>query len=203
MRYRRSFILILVLVLSSCSFDGRTGKKDEIRAAVLAQVREYPASTLQDIYKSFYQDHFGPGHLLEDTNAAWQYFNHELERLHSRGKYLAEPCGTGRHFVRVPMDLVKDSVVDIHDYFHSFLESAAAFSVPDIEKWKKDWTDILRIVEEMDLELPDFQADKIMLEGMLQRGESMVHHSPSYTLAYDPHYRIMTPVAYNKLMELD
>jgi hypothetical protein len=34
---------------------------------------------------------------------------------------------------------------------------------------------------------------------MLDSGEYVVHHSRAYTEAYDPHYRIMSKAAWDKL----
>lgn len=41
-----------------------------IRAAIERQLAAYPESTLQDVYKSFYQEHFGPEHMIADTTSA-------------------------------------------------------------------------------------------------------------------------------------
>ena len=39
-----------------------------IRQAIVQQVETYPASTLKDIYKNFFQDAFGPGHLMSNAS---------------------------------------------------------------------------------------------------------------------------------------
>ena len=36
----------------------------------MQQMTDYPESTLKDIYKNFFQDAFGPGHLMSDAEDA-------------------------------------------------------------------------------------------------------------------------------------
>jgi hypothetical protein len=193
--------MALAFFLASCSQNTDKNTRDAIKAAVSQQLQEYPASSLQDIYKSFYQDDFGPGHLLQDTAAAYDYFVYELAGMESLHRYAAEPCGLGGRFVRVPMDIVKDSLVDKKTYFEAFLASTTSFSTPDVEKWKNDWNEIVKVVEGMALDLEGFNEDKMNLEEMLDQGETMVHHSQSYSDAYDPHYRIITKAEYERLIK--
>jgi hypothetical protein len=179
-------VILTFLALQGCSCDD-----NEIMDAVRNQLQRYPESSLQDIYKSFFQDEFGPGHLLEDTAGARQYLDYELDEMTSSGNYVAEPCGTGRNFWRVPLDLVKDGMISDSVFFSAFMESASSFRLPDIESWKKKWEEILVVIERMNLNLPDFDKDKKALADMLSQGETAVHHSQRYEELYKPHYRIM------------
>jgi hypothetical protein len=172
---------------------------ESIQSAVEIQLKHYPKSTLQDIYKSFFQDEFGPGHMAPDSAGAAGYLEYELAGMSSRKDYTAEPCGTGEHFYRVPLDLVKDGIIPKDVFMVAFLNSARDFKEPHIGPWKQKWAEIFAEIEMMDLDLPGFEADKKMLEEMLDSGEYVVHHSRAYTEAYDPHYRIMSKAAWDKL----
>lgn len=180
-------IVILILLL----FQGCQQPENEIARAVRSQLQRYPESGLQDIYKSFFQDEFGPGHLLEDTAGARKYLEYELSEMKSSANHVAEPCGTGNNFYRVPLDLVKDSIISENSLFSAFLESASTFKVPEIESWKKRWEEIVLIIEKMNLNLPNFNEDKKALKEMLNHGEMAVHHSHRYEEIYNPHYRIL------------
>ena len=48
------------------------------RMAIERQLAVYPESTLQDVYKAFYQEHFGPEHMITDTAAVRNYLDYEL-----------------------------------------------------------------------------------------------------------------------------
>jgi hypothetical protein len=189
-----SGIILLLGILVKCQTNNR-----EIRQAVNAQLKLYPESALQDIYKSFFQDEFGPGHLIEDVSFAREYFDLELEDMVSSGRREAEPCGTGRNFYRVPMDLVKDGIIKEDEYFNAFLESSKDFKVPDIKTWEKKWEKILAEMEKMDLPIRNLQRDKKAIADYLSQGEAAVHHSNQYSSKYDPHYRIFSKEQWEKL----
>ena len=63
--------LLLILAIA-CSFSlfGQSIDTAAVHSAIERQLATYPESTLQDIYKSFYQEHFGPGHIISDTASA-------------------------------------------------------------------------------------------------------------------------------------
>jgi hypothetical protein len=190
-------IILIILVLQSCHQP-----YNDIARAVRSQLEQYPESTLQDIYKSFFQDEFGPGHLLNDTVGARKYMEYELSEMTSSGNHVAEPCGTGKNFYRMPLDLVKDGKVPFDIFFASFMESAASFRVPETAEWKVKWEQIVKVIESMDLEIENFEGDKKSLAEMLVGGETVVHHSEGYEKLYNPHYRIMGKRQWEKLQEI-
>lgn len=49
-----------------------------IEVAVRRQMERYPESRLIDYYKNFFQDKFGPGHMVRDTASAGAYLRREL-----------------------------------------------------------------------------------------------------------------------------
>jgi hypothetical protein len=189
-----SAVIFSILIIQSCHKP-----ENEIKQAVRDQLQRYPESTLQDIYKSFFQDEFGPGHLLNDTAGAREYLEYELSEMTSSGNYFAEPCGRGRNFYRVPLDLVKDGKVPFDSFFAAFMESAASFRVPETEEWKVKWQQIVKVIESMDLGIKNFDQDKSALSRMLDSGENVVHHSEGYEELYKPHYRIMGKEQWEKL----
>jgi len=189
-------ITLAMLTLQSCCQDD-----NEIVQAVRNQLQRYPESSLQDIYKSFFQDEFGPGHLLNDTAWARKYLEYELSEMTSTGNHVAEPCGTGKNFFRVPLDLVKDSIISDNSLFSAFMESASSFRLPDIELWKKKWVEIVIVIERMNLNLPNFDEDKKSLADMHRQGETAVHHSQKYEELYKPHYRILGKEEWERLQE--
>jgi hypothetical protein len=192
------FVVFLTILL----FQGCSQPENEIARAVKNQLQLYPESSLQDFYKSFFQDEFGPGHLLSDAAGAREYLEYELSEMTSSGNHIAEPCGTGKNFYRVPLDLVKDSIISDSIYLKAFIESADSFKLPDIETWKKKWNEILVVIEGMNLALPNFEEDKKALSDMLNRGETAVHHSRRYEELYKPHYRIMGREQWERLKTL-
>ena len=66
---KKVVIALAALVLASCSAQ-KTTEEEAIRAMCAEMAEKYPQSTLQDVYKSCFQDFFGAEHLLSDTAAA-------------------------------------------------------------------------------------------------------------------------------------
>lgn len=110
----------LSLFLSSCCNEDKT----LIRAAVDNQMKNFPESTLQDLYKFFFQDYFGPGHIVSDSVAARNYLIWELKKMGDDSAVLLyESTGYKNNFVRVSLDVVRDSIVPFDVYLSAFLRS--------------------------------------------------------------------------------
>jgi hypothetical protein len=200
-------IAALVILLPVFFTTGCRTPESDLEKAIAWQLEKYPASRLQDIYKSFFQDRFGPGHLLEDTAAAKVYLFDELALMSGRGRYGAEPCGLGENFYRVPLDLVKDGKIDAGRFYDIFVQSSRDFRLPDdgsagpqagrvpgpdsLRGWITEWERINSVIEKMNTDLPGYEEDSRAITAMLDRGEYVVHHSQEYLEAYDPHYRIL------------
>ena len=85
MRYTAGMYLFIIL-LAGCTMK----KEKMIEKAVRIQLSNFPESTLQDIYKNFFQDAYGPRHLLSDTVAALSYLKNELQQVHKQSQYTHE-----------------------------------------------------------------------------------------------------------------
>ena len=95
-------LLIVLTLFCSLSLCGQSLETVSIRAAVERQMKNYPLSTLQDVYKSFYQEYFGPGHMISDTASVRRYLLHELSEMNGAATpYYYEPTGSQGAYVRV------------------------------------------------------------------------------------------------------
>ena len=189
-KMKKIWILALVLVMAmGCS---RIDKK-AVAAAIERQLDMFPVSTLQDIYKSFYQEAFGPGHIIEDEYSAAAYFYQEtsLSTEEPYGDYLFEPTGIDGGYYRISLYAVQAGILPAEVLLSAFLRSAEPVTSEGIKEWKKSW----RVVEKVagDFGLPGYEADRAALDAILQSDspDKAVHHSDAYNEAYDPHYRIV------------
>ncbi len=182
------FTSFILLLLTSCSMN----EAKQIHQAVKYQLKHYPASHLKDIYKNFFQDFYGPGHLLQNPEASLNYLQNELKEVDSCTLHKpVEGTGYKNNFVRVDLCLITRGEISLAEFSRLFLESAETFKIPEIEEWQEEWDKILKVIEEMDVEIENFKEDKAELAKMLERNEYVVHHSDAYIEAYDPHYRII------------
>ncbi len=170
------------------------------RCIVDKMLEVYPESSLQDIYKSFFQDRFGPGHLISDTIAAQEYLQRELREMGETVMPYYEAAGAGENYYRVSLAVIKDGIVSEKDYFDAFIESAAKVSFPTIEAWKEEWNGILRVIP---VDIENYAADKAMIDTVLAQGNYAVHHSRRFNQAYHPHYRLIDKETFeSKLLPL-
>ena len=180
-------ILISILFLSLTSCNTR---ESHIKQAVRTQIEEFPATNLLDIYKSFFQDKFGPGHIVADTAAARRYIVSELESAKTYNSHYFEPTGLGENFYRVSLAAVADSIVPLDIYCDAFYRSVRDIDPVEIEQWKEEWGRTLRVVEKMNLDLPDFEENAAAIDSMLNKGKYVSHHSERYNQYHTPHYRL-------------
>ncbi len=67
-------IMFLVIGLGSFASD----REKQIRRFVEEELKYYPEARLTDLYKNYFQDAYGPGHLIPDTIRAGAYLDWEL-----------------------------------------------------------------------------------------------------------------------------
>lgn len=161
--------------------------------AVEELIERYPAATLQDIYKTTFQDHFGVAHLLADRERVKGYIEYELSTADSLVAEYYEPCGWRGNFVRVNLSVIRDGHLTADELTDAFMASAAYSSNEVTEAWLAEWQTMLRLIKEegLDCALPDFRADSAQLARLLADGKYVMHHSEPYGKAYHPHYRII------------
>lgn len=159
--------------------------------AVNDQLVRYPESTLKDIYKSFFQDFWGPGHLLEDVGHARKYFDQELSGMKGAGNRSSDPCGLGKRFFRAGLGCIVDGRVGADEFFEAFLESSRGFSIPDLTFWQNEWQSILEGIHVHKARIAGFDLDAEFIKSRLEAGNYAIHHSDRYRTEYDPHYRIL------------
>ena len=182
---------LLVLFLS-CSFSlfGQQFDTLSIHTAIEHQIAAYPKSTLQDIYKSFYQDRFGPGHMITDTASARRYLLRELSKMTDDvSAVYYEPAGSEGRYVRVYLSAVADSLITAEQLLYAFVRSANTDKVENND-WEAEWNCIVGVITKYGIVLNDFDKDVAMLSEA-SRNRQAVHHSRAYNEAYHPHYRIV------------
>ena len=184
----RKLLLILALV---CSFSlfGQSIDTVSVRTAIERLLTTYPESTLQDIYKSFYQEHFGPGHIISDTTSARRFLMKELSEMGKNQSPYFEPTGSQGDYIRVYLSAIADSLITAEQLLDAFVRSANLWQEPAVS-WMEKWETIVSIIQVNKIELEDFETDLPLLTEAAQNNQA-VHHSRRYNEAYHPHYRIV------------
>ena len=165
----------------------------DIQTFVQKQMETYPKSRLLDIYKSCFQDYMGAEHLVSDRQRVKVYLDEELQStsLDSLMTWLYEPCGVDGRYVRVSIRAIKEGLIKEDMLLDAFIRSANTSERPSVESWRDRWHVIIGTIDQMQLQLPNFDKDKQFIESILSAGKYAISHSPEYREAYHPHYRIV------------
>ena len=183
------FLLVLAFTLTCCKQG--TVDPDAVKEAVSTQMEMFPESRLQDLYKSFFQDRFGPGHLVRDRQSALDYIRSECAEADTLTGPRTEPCGWEGNYVRVNLSVITDGTITAEDLTDALIASAKEVKAEDIERWKEEWAEIAAIIEKTYPGIPELEADKSRIAALLDSGQYACHHSSAYNAAYHPHYRII------------
>ena len=192
--FRTAVCILMLFMIYSCN-PGKTEQN------LRAELERYPESTLQDVYKSWFQSVYGPGHLLNDSVGAYRYLSEELmQTTHYLDTTTWQPLGSNGHFGRLNLYVVASGKITKEAYFQAFMESAREYSLPEVTQWQEDWNEILSVMERQHIRPGNFDLDRRSLDSMLTSGQYVVHHSSHFLEQYDPHYRVISTAQYKKLI---
>ena len=177
------FFLLLSVAVSAQDIEGFINR----------QLQTYPKSRLLDIYKSCFQDYMGAEHLVSDRQRVKAYLDEELNTtsLDDLMPWYYEPCGIDSCYFRVSIRAIKEVIITEDQLLDAFIRSANSETRPSVESWSDRWRMIIGTIDQMKLNLPDFQEDKQFIDSVLSVGKYAISHSPEYREAYHPHYRIV------------
>lgn len=164
----------------------------QVRVMVEEMFRDYPDATLQDVYKSCFQDYFGAAHLLGSQEQVYNYICSELEAddYMVGGRYY-EKCGWQGNYYRVYLGAIKDGYITADILTDAFMASAPKEAPIVTEDWIKQWKQIERVVAENYPNLYNLDVDMKAINELLNQGKYVMHHSRRYNKTYHPHYRII------------
>ena len=165
----------------------------DIERFVNRQLEIYPKSRLLDIYKSSFQDYMGAEHLISDRQRVKAYLDEELQTtsLDDLMPWYYEPCGIDNLYVRVSIRAIKENLVSEEMLLDAFIRSVNIDKRPAVESWRDRWHKIIGTIDQMNLNLPNYQQDREFIDSVLSVGRYAISHSPEYREAYRPHYRIV------------
>ena len=177
------FILLTATMLVGCT------KQNDTAQAIRRMVEQYPQTAMQDVYKSFYQDRFGAGHMISDTAAVREYLLYELTvaATDTIANPYCEPVGAQGRFVRVYLRCVNEGLLSAEQLLDAFIRSARPSDQPT-PSWADEWTQIEQTAHQCGLTCSEEDSRQLHQAAQTNRA---VHHSDTYRNAYHPHYRIV------------
>lgn len=201
MRIRILPILLFpfLLLFSGC-------QASPVKEAIGCQLRDYPETRVQDIYKSFCQDNLGPGHLIPDPESARNYLLSELRTFredldsarYEAPSVLYHPVGDDGNYVRVDLAVVLDGLVSEEAYLDAFVRSANEGKRSTPEQWVAKWRKIEKVIRKDFPDIPGAEKDLVEIDSYVEQGDLIMHHSEAFNEAYHPHYRIIARGIFEK-----
>jgi hypothetical protein len=172
----------------------------DIQGFVSRQMQVYPKSRLLDIYKSCFQDYMGAEHLVSDRERVKAYLDEELQTtsLDDLMPWYSEPCGVNGQYIRVSIRAIKENLIAEDMLLDAFIRSANSEKRPTVESWRDRWRKIVDTIDQLELNLPNYQQDRAFIDSILSVGKYAISHSPEYREAYRPHYRIVEKSIFEK-----
>ena len=189
------FLNILMACMALvCNAQSQCDSVDVARVKVMVEemMSEYPQATLQDVYKSCFQDYFGVAHLLGSREQVYNYICKELEADdYVEGSRFYEKCGWQGNHYRVFLNTIKEGYITADMLTDAFMASAPEVAPQVTECWVNQWQVIERVVREYCPDLYNLETDSNSINEMLRQGKYVMHHSRRFNAAYHPHYRII------------
>jgi len=155
------------------------------------ELKYYPEAQLSDLYKNYFQNAYGPGHILKDTIQAGKYLDWELQQTDWIDTLSYQALGINHDYYRINLRLVKDGIIPRDTLWQALLESAKLARNPDLENWKEEWSEVLSVIKKIKPGLPRMEADENLINQVFSEGHVVMHHSNHYKETYHPHYRII------------
>ena len=165
-----------------------------MQQAVSVILDRYPAATLQDVYKSMFQDRFGVAHMLGSREMVRGYIERELTECDGACNSYYEDCGWRGDYLRVDLRAVRDGVMTIDELTNCFMRSAQHGIDADstaLAEWRQEWNTIIGVCYDELSQINGFAADSTKIAKMIAEGAYVVHHSKVFNDTYNPNYRIV------------
>lgn len=186
----RKVYVTLVLAMMCFFVTAQTLTEREIIMSVSRMQARYPRITMCDIYKSFFQDYFGPGHIINSKEKAEAYLKSELERTDSMSVRI-EPTGAAGNFMRVDVFYIKKGTVSMDLYLDCLMRSVVVVDSAMTEQWLKNWELMQQVIERNGMKIENYEKDKIFINERIANGIYEMNHSRLFNELYHPHYRII------------
>lgn len=196
--------ILMAAVAPTASALSPSQQEDAIAAVdYIAEV--YPSAHLTDVYKSFFQDAFGPGHVIASRQGAVDAINAELAEMDSAElpEVPMEAVGFRGQYYRVDLGLVKAGLITVDQLVDAMIEGAEPLKPISVERWASDWDEIYQLIRNSGYSFTNERAEARAINDNLANGDPVGHHSDIFVKLYSPHYRIVrSDVFEKKLMPL-
>ena len=163
-------------------------KNDDLIDILKYHINKYPKMEVQDVIKLLYQNEFGGGHLISDSNKSLTYLNYEYENIK---KDFSLPLyeDIGNNLIRLNLkaiDTTKISLMEINDIFVS--------SSNKVKGSMNSFLNKIELVKQLTINnffIFTYEELDEYLNKYKKNNYPIVSHSKTYKDNYDPAYRVV------------
>jgi len=169
-----------------------------MKELIISEFNLHPKAQLQDYYKLFFQDAFGPGHIIKDKTSAEKYLRTELEGSSIFEEINYQEIGYINESYRVNINVINKGIISFDDFLDAFIKSADMENKITDAEWLAIWEEIQKQIFLMKIPINDRrqQIDSLL---ELIKNKQLVSHSNVYRVAYSPHYRILNEKQFQRI----
>ena len=197
------YIFLLIFIFALLTIKSYSYSSYKNLSILIKQIENHPKQTLQDVYKSCYQDEYGPGHLIPNETTAINSLLQEINSIEEDYNpiTLFEETGLNGNYLRVDLTLIQKEVVPFFVLFRALIISANIGSQKTDDDWSNIWTEIVDEIRNSTLTFENFEEDVVRLDEISKSKDKVVHHSEIYENTYHPHYRIIEKSVFEKYIK--
>ena len=194
---------LILLIIFTLKISTKSNQIKRDLSILIEQIKNHPNQTLQDVYKSCYQDEYGPGHLIANESSSLNYILEETNSIEIdyNPPISFELTGLEGNYVRVDLNLVKNETIPFLVLFKALLLSAEIGNQKTDNEWDKIWSNIVEEIKDLDFKFENFEEDIKRLDIISKSDDKVVHHSDLYENIYHPHYRIIEKNIFEKYIK--
>ena len=194
---------LILLIIFTLKISTKSNQIKRDLSILIEQIKNHPNQTLQDVYKSCYQDEYGPGHLIANESSSLNYILEETNSIEIdyNPPTSFELTGLEGNYVRVDLNLVKNETIPFLVLFKALLLSAEIGNQKTDNEWDKIWSNIVEEIKNLDFKFENFEEDIKRLDIISKSDDKVVHHSDLYENIYHPHYRIIEKNIFEKYIK--
>ena len=157
----------------------------------------YPKSEAQDLYKTLFQESFGPGHIISSWDAARLHLERELASMPPHEEVaLIEPCGPAGRMLRLNLRSALAEGIDVDDIIDMMRKSVERLQ-PDTLAFLHQGDIVRRRGADAQLPCTNDLTEKCAAT-LGPEGLDVIHHSDVYVMNYRPAYRVIMREVYNE-----
>ena len=173
-------------------------KLDRIAELINSEFNLHPKAQLQDYYKLFFQDAFGPGHIIKDKTSAEKYLRIELEEASNFEEKDFQNISSTNSFYRVNINVINKELISFENLLDAFIKSAKIENEISSKEWLEEWGNIEQQILLMKIPMENIEKQSTELWKII-RSEQLISHSSIYRKTYSPHYRLINAEQFSRI----